>query len=73
MSTMNRDADICWFHGKITREIAEDLLNKGNFINICFKDINFSLNFMKTIQEVDESFLIGIMFEIQTMVSQSNT
>lgn len=37
---MNQDGDLCWFHGKISREFAEQQLNEGSYSMDC-KEKNY--------------------------------
>lgn len=37
---MNQEGDLCWFHGKISREFAEQLLNQGLY-TLNYKLVNF--------------------------------
>lgn len=36
---MNREDNLCWFHGKVSRDKAEQILREGTYIPI----INFTM------------------------------
>lgn len=38
---MNKEDNICWFHGKVSREVAEQILTNGN-VEVKNLQINYS-------------------------------